>query len=454
MDFTKCSFTILGAGRSGIAAAKLLKRHGAEVFLSDENARSSLKYFDEDGLRNAGIEYELGGHSERIFENDIIVKSPGISPESDVIVKAKKLGKKIFSEIEIAFRFCSSPVIAITGTNGKTTTTVLTGEIFKNAGFDARVCGNVGLAFSEVADELSEKSVVILEVSSFQLNDIEEFTPKISVMLNIASDHIDWHGSFENYLGAKLNITGNQDGSDLAVINFDDIILRDAVEGKMKKSYFSIKENLKRAGISRGSFIEEGKIIYFDDEKNIYEEIMRADEINIRGNHNLYNSLASIISARAFEIKSEIIRDTLKSFGGVEHRIEFVREINGIRFYNDSKATNIDSLIVALESFEGNIVLILGGREKGNDYTRVDELVRKKVKVIIAVGETGGKIFGHFSNYVKTLKADSFKDAVEKSYEAASAGDVVLLSPACKSFDMFDSYEHRGKEFKRIVLEL
>ena len=451
-DFKKSSFTILGAGRSGIAAAKLLKRNGARVFLSDGSDKDKLKFFDEEVLKENGIEFELGVHSDRIYENDIFIKSPGIPPDSEVIQNAVRLNKKIYSEIEAAYRFCKCPVIAITGTNGKTTTTVLTGEIFKNAGYDTKVCGNVGLAFSEVVSDTDENSIVILEVSSFQLEDTEEFRPRVSVMMNITPDHIDWHGSFKNYLRAKIRILKNQSGDDLAVINYDDEILREAVKGtEVRKAFFSIKENLIDRKIEAGSFTDKGRIIYFDKAKNIEEEIMETREIIIRGNHNLYNSLAAVISARAFEIKKEIVCDTLKSFQGVEHRIEFVREINGVKYYNDSKATNIDSLIVALESFEKNIILILGGREKGNDYSAVDKLVKERVKEIISIGESRERISDHFSKNIKVTEVYSFEEAVNKAAQSGMSGDIVLLSPACKSFDMFDSYEHRGKEFKRLV---
>lgn len=451
-DIKKSSFTVLGAGRSGIAVAKLLRRNGGKVFLSDDTNSDKLKFFDEDVLKNENIEYELSRHSEKVFESDVIIKSPGIPPESPVILKAEKLNKKIYSEIEAAYWFCRNPVIAITGTNGKTTTTVLTGKIFKAAGFDTKVCGNVGVAFSEIVSELREDSVVILEVSSYQLNNINEFKPRISVLMNITPDHLDWHKNFENYLKAKLMILKNQTKEDLTIVNYDDKILRESIESaKPGKAYFSIKENLKEKNIETGSFLKNGKVIYFDKAKKTDEEIMEAKEINIRGNHNLYNSLAAIISARAFEIKKEIIRDTLQKFPGVEHRIEFVREINGISFYNDSKATNVDSLIVALESFAGNIILILGGREKGNDYSGIEELAREKVKKIIAVGETKEKIYEYFNKKIKVTKADSMQEAVNKAFEAGVKGDAVLLSPACKSFDMFDSFEHRGKEFKRFV---
>lgn len=451
----KRSFTILGAGRSGIAAAGLLKRNGHEVFLSEGNPENSLKYFNKEFLLKEKIEFETGGHSERIFDNDIFIVSPGISPDSEVILKAVRLGKKILSEIEVASEFCKSPIIAITGTNGKTTTTVLTGEIFKNAGYDVKVCGNVGLAFSEIVSDLKENSIVILEVSSFQLEYTENFKPDVSVIMNITPDHIDWHKSFENYLYAKEKIRSNQTADDLSVLNYDDKVLRDELQNtNATEAFFSIKNDIQESGIKNGCMIKNDRVIYFDKNKNINEVIMETHEINIRGNHNLYNSLAAVISARAFDIKKEIIKDTLMTFKGVEHRIEFVREIDGVKYYNDSKATNIDSVIVALESFEKDLILILGGKESGNEYSVIDKLVSDRVKLIIAIGESKNNIIEHFSKKVKCASAESMEDAVKYCKANSSPGDSVLLSPACKSFDMFDSYEHRGKEFKKAVNNL
>lgn len=457
INIKNSSFTILGAGRSGIAVARLLKKNGGKVFLSDGSKRESLKYLDEEVLRQEGIEYETGIHTDRIFENDIIIKSPGIPPHNDYISGAKKLGKKIYSEIEAAYWLCKGRIIAITGTNGKTTTTVLTGEIFRNAGYDTKVCGNVGLAFSEIAESVKENTVVILETSSYQLYDTEEFRPEISVLMNITPDHLEWHKGFENYLDSKLKIMKNQTEKETAVINYDDEILRKSTSGfNTNKAYFSIKENLfGKKDVNSGSCIENDKIIYFNNSKNIKEEIMNAGEINIRGNHNLYNSLAAVISARAFQIKKEIISETLKSFKGVEHRIEFVRELDGVKYFNDSKATNTDSLTVALESFSGgNLVLIMGGREKDNDYSSLVKLFKERVKKIIAIGESKDKICNFFSEKINVIKAETMQDAVNKARSSANPGDTVLLSPACKSFDMYESYEHRGTDFKNIVNQL
>ncbi len=450
----KSSFTVIGAGRSGAGVSKLLARHGNKVKLYDENTAEKLKYSDADELEKEGVELFLGNWSEELLNCDTLVKSPGVPPANEKVQLAVTAGIRVVSEIEAAFAYCPCPVIAVTGTNGKTTTTVLAGEILKNAGIDVRVCGNVGVAFSEVVDGLKTDSIAVVEVSSYQLNDIDSFKADVGVIMNITPDHLEWHGNFENYLHAKFRIAENMNDECLLVINYDDETLRDEAEKiEVPRAYFGTGNDVYRNS-EIGAYADEGIMYFFDKEKEIHEQIMETRDINIRGRHNLYNSLAAAISARAFGIGKEVISATLKEFAGVEHRIEFVREIRGISFYNDSKATNTDSMSVALESFDGNIVLIMGGREKGNDYSAVDELIKKRVKAIVAVGETKDKIKGHFGNIVGVETADDMKDAVEKAYRAAVSGDTVLLSPACKSFDMFDSFEHRGEIFKKIVSEL
>ena len=445
------SFTVVGAGRSGVGISKLLASRGNKVLLYDESSEEKLKYFDKESLNKTGVDLCFGKWDDKALNCDVMVKSPGVPPGSEIVLKAKALGVKIVSEIEAAYWYCPCPVIAVTGTNGKTTTTVLTGEIFRSAGIDTKVCGNVGVAFSEVIDDLKKDSVVILEVSSYQLNDIEEFKPAVGVIMNITPDHLEWHGGFDNYLNAKLRISRNMDSESLMIINYDDTTLRDSVKGlKATMAYFGLTEDTF-TNCGQGAYGKDGKMYYFNKSLNIHEELMETSEINIRGKHNFYNSLAAAISARAFGIKNEVISMTLMTFPGVEHRIEFTRELNGVKFFNDSKATNIESMKVALEAFDGNLVLILGGREKGNDYSVVDELVKEKVKTIIAVGESKAKISGHFGNFMKTIEADNMEDAVAKALSASVSGDSILLSPACKSFDMFDSFEHRGEVFKKIV---
>ena len=449
------SYTILGAGRSGVGIARLLKRKGAKVFLSENSPLDKLKYIDADALRLEKIEFETGGHSDRIYENDIFIKSPGIPMNSPEILKALSLGKKVYGEIEAASWFCSCPIIAITGTNGKTTTTELTGEIFRNAGFDIKVCGNVGLAFSEIVDTLKDNSVVVLELSSFQLESTESFRPKVSAILNLTPDHLEWHGSMEEYLKSKLKINSNQKDDDVVIINYDDSeLLNTIINLNAVKALFSVKKDLSKENLSISAYLENGSIIFSDKNSGLKEEIIDVKDIFIKGNHNVQNSLAAIIAAKAFGIHKEVIKKTLSDFKGVEHRIEFVREINGVKFYNDSKATNLDSMTVAVESFPGNIVLILGGKKMINDFSKVKGLIKQRAKIIIAVGDSKKDVEKQLSQDMKVIVKDKFEDAIKSAYENSVSGDVVLFSPAYKSFDMFENFEHRGKEFKRIVNNL
>lgn len=454
-DINKYSYVILGAGRSGIGAAKLLKKNGANVFLSDSSSPDKLMYFDDKTLKENNIPYELGKHSEKVFDYDIVVKSPGIPMNSEVISRAIKLNKKVLSEIEIAYWFCKSPVMAVTGTNGKTTTTVLTGEIFKNAGIDVKVCGNVGLAFSEVVEDAGKDSVVVLEVSSFQLESIESFKPKVSMFMTFTPDHIDWHGSMDNYMKSKLKININQSGDDVILYNFDDEKIREKSNVfKGRVCGFSTKANLEDENLKLGCFVRDNNIIFFDKAKDIYETVMNPADIFIRGNHNLSNSLAAISAAKVFGISNNVIENTLKNFTGVEHRIEPVREINGVRFYNDSKATNFDSLYVALESFEKNILLIMGGKKGDNKFELVEDFIKNRVKKIFAIGQSKDAIYDYFSKISDVVKNETLDEAVRESYKFSQSGDVILFSPGYKSFDMFDNFEHRGSEFKKSVNNL
>ena len=332
-DIKNSSFTILGAGRSGIAIARLLKDTGADVFLSDSSPVEKLNYFDPQLLEKTGIEYELGGHTGRVYESDVVIKSPGIPMDSEVIVKSLKAGKKVVSEIEAAYWFCKAPVIAITGTNGKTTTTVLTGEILKNAGKDAKVCGNVGLAFSQIVSEVKEDSVVVLEVSSFQLETIEDFKPRVAAFLNFKEDHLDWHKTVENYMAAKMKITMNQDEEDLFVYNVDDEDIMRNVSTKARRAGFGLNKESVKNNCSEGCYIDNEEVVYFKNDME--SRIINTGDIFIKGMHNVYNVMASIISVKEFGVSDDIIRQTLTEFKGVEHRIEFVKEIEGVRFYND-----------------------------------------------------------------------------------------------------------------------
>ncbi len=448
------SFTVLGAGKSGTGISKLLSERGMNVTLYDDKSESELKHLNRNELESKGVNISIGNWSDEMLKCDVVIKSPGIPPFNHILRKLAETGVDVVTEIEAASWFCPCPVIAVTGTNGKTTTTVLTSEIFRNAGIDTKVCGNVGVAFSDVIDELRNDSIVILEVSSFQLNDIKYFMPSVGIITNITPDHLDWHGSFEEYLAAKMNIARNMDEECLLIVNYDDQILRkESARALVPKAYFGIGGNVYEHSRA-GAFEENGKIYYFNKDNEIFEQIMETSELNIRGRHNLYNSLAAAISARSFGIKAELIADSLRSFAGVEHRIEFVREIDGVKYYNDSKATNTDSVIVALESFAGGITLIMGGREKGNDYSVLDKLVKEKVKRIIAIGEARQKIADHFRSIAEVIIDNSMEQAVATAKRISNTGDVVLLSPACKSFDMFESFEHRGEVFKQAVNKL
>lgn len=454
-NINKYSYAILGAARSGFGIAKLLKKKGVSVFMSESQDIASLKYFDEKSLKEYDIPYEVGGHTDKIFDYDIIIKSPGIPLNSEVILKALEKNKKIVSEIEVAFLLCPAPVIAVTGTNGKTTTTVLTGEFFKNAGIDTKVCGNVGLAFSEIIDEVSDKSVVVLETSSFQLESIEFFRPRISMILNFTPDHIDWHGSLENYFNAKLKINVNQKNDDAIIFNYDDEIVRNySLKFKGNILPFSVRENLEEKGYLSGAYVNDNNVIYFDKSKNEKCEVINTDKIFIRGKHNLQNSLASILAAKVFGISNDIISNTLINFKGVEHRIEPVREIKGVKYYNDSKATNFDSTYVALESFKKNIILIIGGKKGANNFDLIRDFVKERVKCMIAIGQSKNDIKNYFNEFKEVILEDTLESAVNKAYQISKDGDFVLFSPAYKSFDMFDNFEHRGEEFKKFVNQI
>ncbi len=455
MDRTEAlskSYTILGAGRSGAGIAVYLKKHGAKVFLSESLPKEKLLFLDESILQKESIEYEVGGHTDRVYENEIIIKSPGIPLEAEVLKRASDSGKRIIGEIEIASLFCDAPIVAITGTNGKTTTAVLTGEIFKNAGIKTKVCGNVGLAFSEILDDIDDKSVVVLETSSFQLESTDTFKPKVAIIINITPDHIDWHGSFENYVTSKLKINKNQDSKDITAINYDDETLQKLLpDYKGKVCTFSLKGREVMTKASAGAYLEDGKIFYFDNEKGIDELIIDSKDIFIKGRHNIYNSMGAIIASKAFGLKNEVIVETLKTFKGVEHRIEPVRTINEVTYYNDSKATNFDSTYVALESFPSGIVLIMGGKKGDNNFNKVKEYIKERVLKIYAIGQSKEAIAEFFSGSNEVEKCETLQEAVEKANKFAKPGNVVLFSPAYKSFDMFDNYEHRGEEFKKYV---
>jgi UDP-N-acetylmuramoylalanine--D-glutamate ligase len=442
-------FSILGAGRSGLAVARLLKTRRAKVFLSDQAKQDKCAAAAKE-LEEIGVEFEFGGNTHRVLEADYIVVSPGVPLDAPILKLARDKHIKILSEIEIAFDQCEAPVVAITGTNGKTTTTTLVGEIFKKAGWNTFVAGNIGLAFSEIVDQAKgEKAVVVLEVSSFQLDAIDSFRPKVSAILNITPDHLDRYKNFEAYVQSKFRIVENQKGYDSFVYNHDDENVRNCADTvNIRALGFSLKEELKQ-----GAFLQSDNVVLrIGREKEV---LIDRNEIGIPGPHNLMNAMAAALMTRSMGVEYDAIRETLKSFKGVEHRIEFVRELKGVKYYNDSKATNVDSVFYALGSFKEPIVLILGGKDKGNDYSQIKPLVEEHVKAIVTVGKGADKIEKFFKGIKPIHSAGmSMEEAVKLAKEAAAKGDIVLLSPACASFDMFDNYEHRGKVFKELVRAL
>lgn len=442
-------FSIVGAGRSGFAVARLLKKRRAKVFLSDTASGEKVESLKKE-LEEIGVEYEFGENTHRVLEADYIVVSPGVPLDTPILVLARQQNIKIISEIELAYQFCEVPIVAITGTNGKTTTTTLVGEIFKAAQWNTFVAGNIGLPFADVVDQAKgEKTVAVLEISSFQLDTIDEFRPKVSALLNITPDHLDRYPSYEAYIQSKFRIVENQKGHDSFVYNHDDETVRNFAETvNIRTLGFSIKEELKQGAYLKGDEI----MLSIGKEKQM---LLRREEIGIPGPHNLMNAMAAALMARVMGIDLDVIRATLKSFKGVEHRIEFVREVDGIKFFNDSKATNVDSLFYALGSFKEPIILIAGGKDKGNDYNQIKDLVAEHVKAIVTVGQGAKKLEDFFGSMKPVVSAGfSMEDAVEQARKIANKGDVVLLSPACASFDMFDNYEHRGKVFKELVHKL
>jgi len=437
--------SVIGAARSGVAVAKLLQSHGAILFVSDSADREKLQSSLPD-LRSEKIEYEVGMHSDRVYECELMVISPGVASQAPVVLEAQKRNIKVVSELEVGSWFCRAPIVAITGSNGKTTTTTLTGRILSDAAKKHVVAGNIGTAFSSVVLDLVETDAAVLEVSSFQLDFIDTFRPKISVLLNITPDHMDrYDHSMKHYAASKARVFQNQQGNDVLVYNLDDSWTKKIVlNAPCRTIGFSVHQKL-----AEGAFVEDGSLVTsMDGTRN---EIIEIDRIFIKGMHNLYNSMAAVLVGQLLGVSVSHIQSTLKTFEGVEHRLEFVRKIDNVSYYNDSKATNVDSVWFALQSFQEPVVLFLGGRDKGNDYSRLTELVRKHVKAIVAIGESANLVEQSFKGVTVIKKASSMEEAVDLGRVLAQPGDVVLLSPACASFDWFKNYEHRGDVFKQLV---
>jgi UDP-N-acetylmuramoylalanine--D-glutamate ligase len=442
------SVTVIGAARSGIAVAMLLQDAGAQVFVSDKGQTEKLRA--ETGvLSQKGIAWELGEHTDRVYDCSLMVVSPGVPSNAPVLTEAQKRGIKIVSEVEVASWYCRSPIVAVTGSNGKTTTTTLIGRILGDAKKKHAVAGNIGTAFSSVVLGLAETDIAVLEISSFQLDHCETFRPRISIILNVTQNHMDrYQDSMERYAAAKARIFMNQVSDDVLIYDADDPwTARIAQKARCRKVPFSIRQNLNEGAYGK----DEWLMTSLDGKET---KVIKSDEISIRGPHNLYNAMASTLTGQLLGVGTASIRATLKNFKGVEHRQEFVREVNGVRYYNDSKATSVEAVWYALQAFDRPIILMLGGRDKGNDYARIFDLVRTNVRAIVAMGESAEKVEKAFSPFKTVRRANSIDEAVLTAQGLAQPGDVVLLSPACASFDWFENYEQRGKVFKELVKNL
>tara|TARA_B110000438_G_scaffold70619_1_gene70856 strand:+ start:11761 stop:13083 length:1323 start_codon:yes stop_codon:yes gene_type:complete len=432
--------SIIGAGISGVGAAILASQHNYNVFVSDSKA---IKASDKSNFDHYNISWEENGHtSSKILSSDLIIKSPGISDNTDIMIEIYNKNIQIISEIEFASRFTSAKIIAITGTNGKTTTSLLISKILDNAGFDVLLAGNIGNSF---AYSLSERDYdyIVLEISSFQLDNIVDFQPYISILLNITPDHLDrYKGNFSNYIESKLRITLNQNSKDYIIYNNDDLSLK-SIKTKARKLPISLSSNIS----SDGGFYSHNQINI-----NLNNSKMTINKIALKGTHNIFNSMAAAMAARVFEVSDDVIRESLIDFENIEHRLEYVLTVHGVDFINDSKATNVNAAWYAIESMNKPFVWIIGGIDKGNDYTELIKVANKKnLKAIICLGDNNDKIVEAFKNKVVIEQANDMREAVIKSYNLSETGDAVLLSPACASFDLFENFEHRGSEFKKMV---
>jgi UDP-N-acetylmuramoylalanine--D-glutamate ligase len=439
---------VVGLGKSGVASALFLQEQGARVTVSDSKQENQLSH-EIPILLDRGITVESGGHGERTFrQQDLIVISPGVPVNAPALEPARKLGIPIIGEVELATRYLKGKLVAITGSNGKTTTTALAGEVVAAGGFAALVGGNIGTPAITLVPESTDQSYTVLEISSFQLETIEKFHASIAVVLNVTPDHLDRHGTFEAYWAAKRRIFENQTGDDFAVLNADDAeTLRMADGLKAQRRWFSRKKE-----VETGAFVRGEKIFYKDAKGE--REIMPVGEMHLKGAHNVENVLAAVAIGSILGIPPAKIRDAVRNFKAVEHRLEFVANVAGIDYYNDSKATNVDATIKALESFPRNIHIILGGKDKGSDYRVLRPLLQERVKRVYTIGAAAEKIESQIADAAPITRAGTLDVAVRKAAEAATSGDVVVLAPACASFDQFTSYEHRGKVFKDLVQQL
>jgi UDP-N-acetylmuramoylalanine--D-glutamate ligase len=447
MDVKGKRVLVVGLGKSGIASALFLADRGARVAVSDTKSEEELPR-EIPLLLDRGIVVEAGYHGERTFkEQELIVISPGVPADVPQLLQARQAGIPVIGEIELAARYLKGKIVAITGSNGKTTTTTLAGEIIAAGGRRTMVGGNIGTPAISFVESATDDTWIVLEVSSFQLETIETFHPKIAVVLNVTPDHLDRHHTFANYTAAKARIFENQTSSDFAVLNSDDATcVSMAAKTKAAVYWFS-----RQRAVARGAYVRGESIVWRDT--GTEETIMPVSEISLKGAHNVENVLAAVCAGMVAGVDAADIRRAVTNFKAVEHRLEFVATIRGVQYYNDSKATNVDATIKALESFPSGIHLILGGKDKGSDYSVLNPLLEKRVKRVYTIGAAAAKIESQVRG-TEVVSAGTIDNALRRVSELAVSGDIVLLAPACASFDQFVSYEHRGRVFKDLVKQM
>ncbi len=441
---------VVGLGRSGLAAALFLRRQGAQVTVSDVRSAKALEN-EIPMLLEEGIAVEAGGHGLLTFRRqDLLVVSPGVPLDTPEIRQVRSFGQTILGEVELASRFLQGQTLAITGSNGKTTTTTLCGEILKASGLPTFVGGNIGIPVVALTEQSRPDGWNVLEMSSFQLETIETFRPKIAVLLNITPDHLDRHGSFENYRQAKERIFLNQEDGDFLVLNADDeVALGAAARARSGVFWFS-----RSRVVRQGAFVLNGIIMFRPSEQAAAEPVLPVAAIPLKGVHNLENVLAAVAAARLAGVAPEVIHEAVRGFHAVEHRLEFVAEVGGVGYYNDSKATNVDAAAKAIASFDRGVYLILGGKDKDSDYRALRPLIIERVRALYLIGAAAEKIEAHLRGAAPIRRAGTLASAVEQAAAVAEPGYTGLVAPACSSFDQFRDYEDRGRQFKQLVFRL
>jgi UDP-N-acetylmuramoylalanine--D-glutamate ligase len=448
VDLRKKRVLVVGLARTGAATAFFCAERGALVTATDSRGEAEVGPEICDKLRAVNVNLELGGHREQTFvQQDLIIPSPGVPADAPLLQAARAQGVPIWSEIELAYRFRQGKLIGITGSNGKTTTTSLIEHILRAAGFPTVLAGNIGTPLISCVASMTHDTVTVVELSSFQLELINAFRTDISVFLNLTPDHLDRHHSMELYSKAKARIFENQTEEDFAILNADDPATTPLAPTRPHVFWFSRKQRA-----AHGAFLHGEDIVFRNDGKE--EVVLKRQDVALPGPHNLENVLAAIAAARIAGASTKAIADGVRSFVGVEHRLEFVREISGVRYYNDSKATNVDATLKALEAFPGRILVILGGKDKGSDYTVLRTLLRERTVMAVVIGAAADKIANQIEGSTVIEVAGTLENAMKVASHAARPGDIVLLAPACASFDQFQNYEHRGRVFKALVYEL